>query len=53
MAGASYLRSKVSRMSSYDEYHIVINEAQRRLIKRALTNAMVSDRYSTAGGALS
>src|SRR5215510_4641123 len=39
-------------MSNYDEYQIVINEAQRRLIMRALTNAMANDRRSTAGGAL-
>src|SRR5262249_3433705 len=30
-----------------DEYTIVINEAQRRLIMRALTNAMANDRRST------
>jgi hypothetical protein len=36
-------------MSLYDEYRIVINEAQRRLIMRALTNAMASDRHSTEG----
>ena len=40
-------------MSIYDEYQIVINEAQRRLIMRALTNAIANDRRSTAGGALS
>jgi hypothetical protein len=40
-------------MSIYDEYQIVINEAQRRLIMRALTNAMANDRLSTEGGALS
>jgi hypothetical protein len=34
-------------MSIDDEYRIVINEAQRRLIMRALTNAMASDRRST------
>ena len=39
-------------MSIYDEYQIVITEAQRRLIVRALTNAMVNDRYSTDGGVL-
>jgi hypothetical protein len=39
-------------MSIYDEYQIVINEAQRRLIMRALTNAMANYRRSTAGGAL-
>jgi len=39
-------------MSIYDEYQIVINEAQRRLIMRALTNAMANDRRSTEGGAL-
>ena len=36
-------------MSIYDEYRIVINEAQRRLIMRALTNAMANDRRSTEG----
>jgi hypothetical protein len=30
---------------------IVINEAQRRLIMRALTNGMANDRRSTEGGA--
>jgi len=41
-------------MSIYDEYQIVINEAQRRVIMRALTNAMASDRLSTSkGGTLS
>jgi hypothetical protein len=40
-------------MSIYDEYQIVITEAQRKLIVRALTNAMVNDRYSTDGGVLS
>jgi monoamine oxidase len=39
-------------MSIYDEYRIVINEAQRRLIMRALTNAMANDRLSSSGGAL-
>jgi hypothetical protein len=39
-------------MSIYDQYQIVINEAQRRLIMPALTNAMANDRRSTAGGAL-
>ena len=39
-------------MSFYDEYQIVINEGQRRLIMRALTNAMANDRHSTEGGAL-
>jgi hypothetical protein len=34
-------------MSIYDEYQIVINEAQRRLIMRALTNAMANDRRSS------
>jgi hypothetical protein len=33
-------------MSTY-EYHIVINDAQRRLIMRALTNALANDRHST------
>jgi hypothetical protein len=40
-------------MSVYDEYQIVINEAQRRLIMRALTNAMANDRLSTEGRAVS
>jgi len=40
-------------MSIYDEYQIVINEAQRRIILRALTNGMANDRRSTDGGALS
>src|SRR5262245_42719632 len=39
-------------MPVYEEYQIVINGAQRRLIMRALTNAMANDRRSTAGGAL-
>jgi hypothetical protein len=39
-------------MSIYDEYHIVINEVQRRLIMRALTNGMANDRRSTRGGVL-
>ena len=34
-------------MSIYDGYRIVINEAQRRLIMRALTNAMANDRRSS------
>jgi hypothetical protein len=34
-------------VSIYDEYRIVINEAQRRLIMRALTHAMANDRRST------
>ena len=37
-------------MTIYDEYRIVINEAQRRLIMRALTNAMANARTSTALG---
>ena len=41
-------------MSISDEYQIVLNEAQRRVIMRALTNAMAEDRRSTSkGGALS
>ncbi len=40
-------------MPTYDGYRIVINEAQRRLIMRALTNAIANDRLSTEGGALS
>jgi hypothetical protein len=43
----SSLRSEVSDMSIYDEYRIVINAAQRRLIMRALTNAMANGRRST------
>ena len=39
-------------VSIYDEYQLVINEAQRRLIMRALTNAMANDRRSSHGGAL-
>ena len=34
-------------MSIYDEYRIVINEAQRRLIMRALTNGIANDCRST------
>jgi hypothetical protein len=34
-------------MSIYDEYQIVINESQRRLIMRALTNALAYDRRLT------
>jgi hypothetical protein len=34
-------------MSFHDEYRIVINEAQRRLIVRALTNALANDRRSS------
>jgi hypothetical protein len=34
-------------MSNHDEYRIVINGTQRRLIMRALTNAMADDRRST------
>src|SRR5262245_56575284 len=37
-------------VSIYDEYQIVINEAQRRVIMRALTNAMANDRLSTSRG---
>jgi hypothetical protein len=37
-------------MSIYDEYRIVINEAQRRLIMRALTNAMANDRRRSSDG---
>jgi hypothetical protein len=40
-------------MSVYDEYRIVVNEAQRRPIMRVLTNAMANDSRSTGGGALS
>ena len=42
------------RMSVYDEYQIVINEGQRRVIMRALTNTMANDRLSSSkGGTLS
>jgi hypothetical protein len=41
----------ILNMSIYDEYRIVINGAQRRLIMRALTNAMANDRRNE-GGAL-
>jgi hypothetical protein len=45
---------EVSDMSIYDEYRIVINEAQRRVIMRSLTNTMAEDRLSTSkGGTLS
>jgi hypothetical protein len=37
-------------MSNDDEYRIVINEAQRRLIIRALTNALAYDRRSSELG---
>jgi hypothetical protein len=40
-------------MSIYDEYRIVINEAQRRVIMRALTNAMANDRLLSKDGTLS
>ena len=40
-------------MSIYDKYRIVIDEGQRRVIMRALTEAMASDRHSSKGGALS
>jgi monoamine oxidase len=41
-------------MSIDDEYQIVINEGQRRVIMRALTNAVAKDRLSTSkGGTLS
>ena len=33
-------------VSTY-EYHIVITDAQRRLIMRALTSALANDRHST------
>jgi hypothetical protein len=46
-------RGSILNMSVRDEYQIVINEAQRRLIMRALTNALANDRLSTEGGALS
>jgi hypothetical protein len=38
---------RLSDMSNHDEYRIVINGTQRRLIMRALTNAMADDRRST------
>jgi hypothetical protein len=34
-------------MTIHDEYRIVINEGQRRLIMRSLTNAMAKGRRST------
>jgi hypothetical protein len=34
-------------VSIYDEHRFVINEAQRRMIMRALTNPMANDRRST------
>jgi hypothetical protein len=37
----------ILNMSIYDEYRIVITEAQRRLILRALTTAMANDRRSS------
>jgi monoamine oxidase len=41
-------------MPIYDEYRIVINEAQRKVIMRAPTNTMANDRQSTSkGGTLS
>ena len=41
-------------MSVYDEYQIVTNEGQRRVIMRALTNTMANDRLSSSkGGTLS
>ena len=40
-------------MSIYDEYRIVIDEGQRRVIMHALTNAMASDRHSSKGGPVS
>jgi hypothetical protein len=49
---AAGLQVKIA-MSIYDEYQIVITEAQRKLIVRALTNAMVNVRYSTDGGVFS
>ena len=38
-------------MSVHDEYRIVINEAQRGLIMRALTNAITNDRRKPRAGA--
>ena len=35
-------------MPIYDEYQIVINEGQRRVIMRALTNAMANDLLATS-----
>jgi hypothetical protein len=43
---AAGLQVKID-MSIYDEYQIVITEAQRRLIVRALTNALANDRRSS------
>ena len=37
----------ILNMSMHNEYRIVIDEAQRRLIMRALTNTMANDRRST------
>ena len=36
-------------MPIYDEYQIVINEGQRKVIMRALTNAMANDRLLSKG----
>jgi hypothetical protein len=43
---AAGLQVKID-MSIYDEYQIVITEAQRRSIVRALTNALANDRRSS------
>jgi len=48
---AAGLQIKID-MSIHDEYQIMVTEAQRRLIVRALTNAMVNDRFSTDSGVL-
>jgi hypothetical protein len=59
-AGADYSPEHLTQnawrvsMPINDEYQIVINEAQRKVIMRALTNAMANDRLSTSkGGTLS
>ena len=59
-AGADYSPEHLTQnawrvsMSICDEYQIVINEGQRKVIMRALTNAMANDRLSTSkGGTLS
>ena len=45
LAGNS-VQGSTKVVSTY-EYHIVINDAQRRLIMRARTNALANDRHST------
>jgi hypothetical protein len=48
-----FLAFRSGDMPIYDEYRIVINKAQRRVIMRALTNAMANDRLLSKDGALS